>query len=311
MKKSLIALAALAAVSAASAQSTATISGTFGAAYQSFYNGGAANTTTSLATATSTNKGFTQTDSSVNVAVSEDLGGGLRAAGSVQFVMNAVRGNNVTKEDSNLSLSGAFGTVAYANTRSSNTAIGSQVFASWMPVTSFYSTGNVDSRSDVDNFSYTSPELIKGLKAGYTFTEASEGVLTSAAKINTFSATYSDGPLAAAVAYKSYNVSAASTNMANRSEMFVTYDAGIAKVGAGFGSKLTSTGSALTAYGVSVPMGAITLGLNGASRGSLNFYEAGVVYALSKRTSANVMFGNFEGGDNAGGQSRFGIKHTF
>jgi hypothetical protein len=180
-----------------------------------------------------------------------------------------------------------------------------------MPVTSFYSSGNVDSRIDVDNFSYTTPELIKGLKAGYTFTEASEGVLTSAGKINTFSATYSDGPLAAAVAYKSYNATAAGSNLANRSEMFVTYDAGIAKVGAGFGSKLTSTGSALTAYGVSVPMGAITLGVNGASRGSLNFYEAGVVYALSKRTSANLMFGNFEGGDNAGSQTRVGIKHTF
>ena len=309
MKKSLIALAALAAVSAASAQSTATISGTFGAAYQSYYNGGAANTTTSLATATSTNKGFTQTDASVKVDVSEDLGGGLRAAGAVQFAQNPLRGGSLVKEDSSLTLSGAFGAVAYANTRSSNTAIGSQVFASWVPVTSFYS--NVDSRVDVDNFSYTSPELIKGLKLGYVFTEATEGVATSAGKINTFNATYSDGPLAAAVAYKSYNATAAGTNMANRSEMFVTYDAGVAKVGAGFSSKLTSTGSALTAYGVSVPMGAITLGVNGASRGALNFYEAGVVYALSKRTSANIMIGNFEGGDNAGGQSRIGIKHTF
>jgi len=308
MKKSLFALAALAAVSAASAQSTATISGTYGAGYQSYV--AAATASTSAATV-GINKGFTQTDASVNVAVSEDLGGGLRAAGSVQFAQNPLRGGGVVKEDSSLSLSGAFGTVAYANTRSSNTAVGSQVFASWMPVTSFYSAGNVDSRVDVDNFSYTTPELIKGLKVVYTFTEATEGVPTSAGKINTFGATYSDGPLAAAVAYKSYNVSAAGTNMANRSEMFVTYDAGIAKVGAGFGSKLTSTGSALTAYGVSVPMGAITLGFNGASRGSLNFYEAGVVYALSKRTSANVMFGNFEGGDNAGGQSRFGIKHTF
>jgi len=308
MKKSLIALAALAAVSAASAQSTATISGTYGAGYQSYV--AAATSSTSGATV-GTNKGFTQTDASVAVGVSEDLGGGLRAAASVQFAQNPLRGGGVVKEDSSLSLSGGFGTVAYANTRSSNVAIGSQVFASWMPVTSFYSSGNVDSRVDVDNFSYTTPELIKGLKVGYTFTEATEGAPTSAGKINTFGATYSDGPLAAAVAYKSYNASAAGTNMANRSEMFVTYDAGIAKVGAGFGSKLTSTGSALTAYGVSVPMGAITLGLNGASRGSLNFYEAGVVYALSKRTSANVMFGNFEGGDNAGGQTRVGIKHTF
>ena len=307
MKKSLIALAALAAVSAASAQSTATISGTYGAGYQSFYNTTAS--TTSGATAASTNKGFTQTDASVKVDVSEDLGGGLRAAGAVQFAQNPLRGGSLVKEDSSLSLSGAFGTVAYANTRSSNTAIGSQVFASWLPVTSFYS--NVDSRVDVDNFSYTTPDLIKGLKAGYTFTEATEGAPTSAGKINTFSATYSNGPVAAAVAYKSYNASAAGTNMSNRSEMFVTYDAGVAKIGAGFSSKLTSTGSALTAYGVSVPMGAITLGVNGASRGSLNFYEAGVVYALSKRTSANIMIGNLEGGDNAGNHSRVGIKHTF
>jgi len=307
MKKSLIALAALAAVSAASAQSTATISGTFGAGYQSFYNTTASSS--SGATAASTNKGFTQTDASVKATVSEDLGGGLKAAGSIQFAQNPIRGGSLVKEDSSLALSGDFGTIAYANTRSSNTAIGSQVFASWMPVTSFYA--GVDSRSDVDNFSYTTPALIPGLNLGYTLTETTEGVATSAGKVNTFGATYSNGPLAAAVAYKSYNTTAAGSNMANRSEMFVTYDAGVAKVGLGFGSKTISTGSALTAYGVSVPMGAITLGVNGASRGSYNFYEAGVVYALSKRTSANLMIGNFEGGDYAGNQTRVGIKHTF
>ncbi len=252
------------------------------------------------------------TDGSINFAVVEDLGGGLKLTGSTQFAQAATRGDAPTKEDSVLALSGTFGTVAYANTRTANAAIGANVFGSWMPVTSFYA--GVDSRSDVDVLSYTSPELVQGVKVAYANVEATEGSGTSAAKVNQFTVSYANGPLTGVANFKNYNaaaVAAVSGSTKNRTELAVTYDLGVAKVGIGSGSKTTETGKSLTSYGVNVPMGAVTFGVNGAKRGDVKFYDAGVSYALSKRTSVNVMTGKLTGGTNAGTQTRVGVKHSF
>ena len=250
------------------------------------------------------------TDGSINFAVVEDLGGGLKLTGSTQFAQPAARGASPTKEDSVLGLTGSFGTIAYANTRTSNAAIGANVFGSWMPVTSFYA--GVDSRSNVDVLSYTSPELVQGVKVAYAHVEAAEGAGTSAAKVGQFTVSYANGPLTGVANFKNYNAAALTSGAEkNRTELAVTYDLGVAKVGVGSGSKTTTTGSSLTSYGVSVPMGAVTFGVNGAKRGDAKFYDAGVSYALSKRTSVNVMTGKLTGGTNAGTQTRVGVKHSF
>lgn len=331
MKKTLIALAAVAST-AAFAQSSVSITGTFGAAYQSSttaakaavaavapnvpgtagYDATKASTLGSAAVAATsavTNKGFTMSDSTISVAVVEDLGGGLKAAANVNLSGNASRGGNVTKEDSAVSLSGGFGTVAVANTRSSNTAIGALVFASSMPVTSMYA--GVDSRAAGDAFSYTSPELAPGLRAAVTVFEATEGSVTSAVKANIVGVTYAAGPLAARVDFKSFSGTLPAGTEKTRTEGFVTYDLGVAKVGVGFGTKRTSTDDNLTAIGVSAPLGAINVGFNYAKRGAAKFTEAGLKYSLSKRTTANVMFGKLTGGASAGNQYRVGVVHTF
>ncbi len=304
MKKTLIALAALAST-AAFAQSTVNLTGTFGAGYQSYKAAGVEN------------KGLTMTDATISVGVVEDLGGGLKAAANVNFTGNASRGGNVTKEDSAVSLAGGFGTVAITNTRSSNAAVGALVFASSTPVTSLYA--GVDSRAAGDALVYTSPELFPGLRASFTHFEATEGAVTSPAKANIIGVSYAAGPLAASVAFKAYNSTAQAGAGAalggvgekSRTEGFVTYDLGMAKVGLGFGTKRTSTDKNLTALGVSAPLGAINVGLNYAKRGTNKFYEAGLKYSLSKRTTANVMFGKLTGGANDGNQYRIGVVHTF
>ena len=68
-----------------------------------------------------------------------------------------------------MSLAGGFGSLTFANTRSSNYAGKGLVFASSMPVTSFYAT--VESRSAIDVLSYTTPELIPAI-IGWRSTEA-------------------------------------------------------------------------------------------------------------------------------------------
>ena len=323
MKKTLIALAAVAVSSAAMAQ--VTVSGGYGVAYQSFDTAavkavaaGKANTTgigapgaaAVAAVPAGESKGFAMTDSSVRFAVSEDIGGGMKASGFVSLSANDKRGGNVTKEDSSLSLSGGFGSIAISNTRSSNAAIAANVFASAMPVTSIYAS--TDARSAIDTFNYTTPELTKGLRLSYTQVEFTEGGVTSAGKVNVVGATYSAGPLAVNVVQKMYN--AALSTAEDRTEGAVTYDLGVAKVGLGYGTKTTATGDAGVYYGVSVPMGAITIGVNGGSRGDANYYDAGAAYALSKRTTINAMMGSRNTGAAGAAdlsQYRVGIFHSF
>jgi Gram-negative porin len=340
MKKTLIALAAVAATGAAFAQSTVTLSGTFGAAYQSYESAAAAGKLATAQTGTvaagnivpgtlgtapvaaATNKGLAPvTDASIKATVVEDLGGGLKVTAAGQFAMNASRGGNLTKEDSSITLAGGFGSVALASTRASDTAISANVFASWLPRVSFYDT--VSSRAAIDTFNYTSPELIKGLRVGLTHVEGTEGVVTAAAKVNVVSATYSAGPLMVAFAQKATTGLTAAQITAgakkNNTELAATYDMGVAKVGLGYDSATTTkaaatgavTGKAMTSYGISVPMGAITMGVNGAKRGDANFYDAGINYDLSKRTSIRAQFGKMEGGSFEGNQSRIGVLHTF
>jgi hypothetical protein len=340
-------LAAVAVSSAAFAQ--ATITGTFGVAMQSYENPaqavGAVCTGTTAAQCQSvapqavkkaTNNGAAMTDASVRVAVSEDLGGGVRASGFVQFAQphgtGVSRGTAVTKEDSSLALSGGFGTVSISNTRSGNVAIGANVFGTSLPYTTFYgssSNAGVATRGNGDLISYSSP-AISGFTLGVAQFEASEGVLTSANKVSILSANYAEGPLTVAFASKSKNAAMrTATNMKTENELAVTYNLGVARVGLGYGSKVATTGKALTSYGVSVPMGAITVGLNGAQRGDATFTEGGLKYAFSKRTTLNAMYGTYEmlevkagtatatavgaGKIDAikGNQYRVGIVHTF
>jgi predicted porin len=297
MKKTLIALAAVAVSSAAMAQ--VTVSGAWGVAYQSF----------DVANQAEASKGFSMTDSDINFAVSEDLGNGLRASGSVSLSANNARGGNVTKNDSSLAVSGGFGTISVANTRSSNAAIAANVFASSMPVTSIYAS--TDSRAAGDAATYTTPELVKGLRLSLTQFEATEGNVTSE-EVNIVGATYSAGPLAVVLAVKDYSSALNTLGAEDRTEAAVTYDFGVARVGLGYGTKTTANGDAGTYYGITVPMGAITIGANGGKRGDAHYMDAGVKYALSKRSTINVMVGERDTGNGVDlSQYRIGLFHTF
>jgi len=348
MKKTLIALAVLATAGTAFAQSTVTLSGTFSAGYQSFESAAVtakeptaaqysaqtsalaahtaaptvgtratldlANAAVAKATlagaAASTSKGIAPaTDTNIKATIVEDLGGGLKITAAGDFNLNGARGGNLTKGDSSVTLAGGFGSLAFVNTRSSNTAIQANVFASWMPVTAFYAT--VDARAAIDLLSYTSPEVMPGLKFGIARLEVTENTATSINTQTILSATYAVGPLSLAGAQKTMSgVITAGTEKSN-TELAATYDFGPAKVGLGYGSALTTTGKNLNSYGISVPVGAMTFGINGAKRGALNFYDAGVNYALSKRTQVRAQLGKMEGGSNAGNQYRVGLFHTF
>ncbi len=342
MKKSLIALAVLATAGTAFAQSTVTISGNFGSAYQSFdtaaaFDSGQLTTQANAVTAynlaqtpttetnlinafgavpavpAKTSKGIAPvTDGSIKLTMVEDLGGGLRLIVASQFQVNDARGGGLTKEDSSLTLAGGFGSLTFANTRSANTAIAANVFASWVPNGGFYRA--VDARAEADALAYTSPAIMPGLTVGVVLAEATQGTGTSVVKATLLNANYAQGPLTVAATHKTFSgFSPTQVFFAKKTntELAATYNFGVANVGLGYGSALTNGGAHLISYGVSVPVGAITFGINGAKRGTANFYEGGVNYSLSKRTQVRAQMGTQDGGKFGGNQYRIGVYHTF
>jgi hypothetical protein len=285
-------------------------------------------------------KGIAVTDSTVRVAAVEDLGGGLKASFAMDFGMGSQRGvsstSGLTKEDSSISLSGGFGTVTLANTRTGDTGLSAMVFSAWLPRVGWYDT--VSARAATDVISYTSPAIIPGLTVGASQAEIgltsagvlnnADGVLTNGStasttgyKTTTVSANYANGPMTVMLAQKSTNLSAALVALGMKkgnSELAAIYDFGVAKIGVAYDSKTTTTGSALTGFSVNVPFGAVSVGYNTAKRGDNEFTQYGVNYSLSKRSTLSAQAGKNSGvtsnsaaTSTIGQMYRVGIKHTF
>jgi hypothetical protein len=320
-------------VTAASAQSTVTLSGTYGGAVQSFTKNAVKE------------KGVAVTDSSVKFTATEDLGGGLKATAAMQFSMGNERGasstNGLTKEDSSISVSGGFGTVTLANTRTSDTGFNAMVFAAWLPRASWYDT--VSQRTATDVISYTSPAIMPGLTLGVSQAAigvgptgaqcGADGITTNGTagsapcasvtgyKTTTLSANYANGPMTVMLAQKNTNFSAALvTGGAEKgnTELAAIYDFGAAKVGVAYDGKTTTTGKALTGFSVNVPVGAMAIGFNTATRGDNKFTQYGLNYSLSKRTTLSAQAGKHSGvtsnlatTSTVGNQYRVGVMHTF
>jgi predicted porin len=316
MKKTLIALAAVAVSSAAMAQ--VTISGAIAGQQNKT---GTAKAVTSVAV------------SELTFRATEDLGGGMTASGFFTIENMNNRGdtqvkdatgkayatgatqhtvaNGPTNADSGISLRGGFGTVAINNTRAGNLAANANVFGT--SISNGFYESVADTRSNVQVLSYTSPALIPGLNVSLARASVGNTAASQAAEINIIGASYSAGPLSLGVQQKSFNAAGTATGAENKqTEGFVRYDAGVAVIGYGMGTKTTTTGKAVTSYGISVPMGAITLGVEGAERGDEAFINYGVRYALSKRTALHVSAGKWQNtATDSAKQSRIRIAHSF
>jgi len=293
MKKTLIALAAVAVSSAAMAQ--VTMSGYINMQYNK-----------ASSTAAST---LGMNDAGLTFTASEDLGNGLKATGVFNIDSLADRAANALNGDSSISLSGGFGTIASTRARSSHMASSGAVFGA--SIGKGFNDGVVFTRSETQTISYTSPELVPGLRVAVA---ESRVAATQSVKTNVIGATYTAGPLSLGVQKKSLNDAAvaATGQEDSQTEGFVRYNAGVALIGVGYGSKQTATGKAVTSYGVSVPMGAFTVGFDAASRGDAEFMNYGVRYALSKRTVLHVSKGSFQTtATNDTDQTRIRLAHSF
>jgi hypothetical protein len=348
MKKSLIALAALAAVSAASAQSTVTLSGAIQAGYQTHISAATTNyflpgsTSTAPTTAALTKvqvRGFTLMDRSLTLTVLEDLGGGLAAFGNTKMEQGSdFRGAQVGFADTNLGLrSRSIGEFKFSNTRTSDT------FAAIVsPAISLrdglYDDNGITSRSAADIVTYTTPDLIPGLKASVAYVELNDGdinVSATSSSVTVVGASFVRGPLTVHGAYKTKakNATASSTTTQISKQTFelaALYNAGVAVIGVGYDgastegtTALATTGAVLQTdkaamgFSVTVPVGQISLGMEHWVRGKSTETRFGAMYALSKRSSLTLGYGlkDYPKLNNSNvtndNQYRLSMLHTF
>lgn len=337
MKKSLIALAVLAASGASFAQSTVTIGGTldvtaFGNSKVATTAAGGDTTTDVKTSATGFSTGQSWATSELRIGGTEDLGGGLKAS----FQLNSdMRGTPAfVSRDRWLQLAGGFGSLRLgsqgnvansagfnAYTQTGTTGVGSTYSLAVNPGGSSVSAAeNIERQNNVIN--YTSPTMsgftvIVGTAMNSSDSNSSSLVGEASTSQTGLSVTYVAGPLSAGFGvtkrtaeFEGATAAAAAALKTDVDASFIgaSYNLGVATVGASLMTNdrevggAATRGQSLTAIGVSVPMGAITLrasfytGKDSVSVSStddlkLSGNQISAVYALSKRTAVYAYTG--------------------
>jgi len=287
----------------------------------------------------------------VTFSAAEDLGNGIKA--SVKFTLGGIaRDAGAAGENATLALSGGFGTVSVGSVESGS-GIRARASAG-APVNNL--EGEVlGAASNIDIVSYTSPKIAGGLSFTANYVDRGESNAADQADAsvastagfgtgsnggangtpsNSFGVVYAAGPLSAAADITRWWKKAAPENKGNtldqRYRLSASYDLGVVKVGAGYEQAKTNANRSTvqTMFGVSVPMGPITLGAVSATLTAQNDgaatkladksgYSIGANYALSKRTYVQIDKTSYKDQgtqlNNAETQSKFNflVGHTF
>ena len=273
-------------------------------------------------------RGIVNTDAYIDIAASEDLGGGSKVSAAFEFNADGGRTATTYAGDKSLVVTTPLATYALVNTRSG----GNQGAALVAPVNLWegaFDVGNVITRANIDvaaaSFAIT-PTLkgaVKYVEAyNTTYTAATyapiptggfgagDGAQTPQTTTMTYALTYASGPLTAtgqlnvSNATDEFKVALAALGVTDprltSTDLSVIYDAGVAKLGFGYDSprraKQNGTDEAAFMLGVSVPLGKLSAGVNYAKRDTSSLAQVGVQYDLSKRTNINGSYGTYTTG---------------
>lgn len=344
MKKTLIALAVLAASGASFAQ--VTITGTLAMGYKQTTSVGTNAISipglglAAAATSGADASGFGVDTSEIDFTATEDLGGGQKMEAAL-----ALAGADRSGESGNGTVQGRDATLTYTNNSfgriqlgtTMDSAIHSGIPSAGAPVI------NMDGklfqiRSSSDFISYAAP--IGPVVFVYKLSESSKGLglgagssgaagVTVGQRTSDFVVVYNQGALELVGAYRAYDnrnsTTIATAEGLTKDNAFIAqagYNFGVAKVGFGMNSTTASVGPKVTdmMLGVSVPVGALTLGMTlgrattsgvsdaaatafpgGAAAplfktamqladGTANSMSVGAKYDLSKRTNLTVKY---------------------
>ncbi len=318
-------------------------------------------TATSAAGVKSTNKGISsqQSVSRIGFRGEEDLGGGLKANFTLEYYIEPDNGSGIgagtatgtasTARQAFGGISGGFGSLN-VGTQTTFIALtnGTSDFHGGVNTVG-YSAGNNQNSRRTNMIQYTSPSF-------NGFTAAAQIGFAGAASANTgnntaFRLAYANGPLTVAAATETTKlaaleignwggtlnndfanvsrVTALSNALADRKRNAygATYDLGVAKVGfthsdAKAGSAADAGKFEVNSFGVSAPMGAITLNAtmdsgkltdSGAASQKTSAYQLSAFYALSKRTNLYAIAGEQKNKATTAKDNQYaiGLRHQF
>ncbi len=264
--------------------------------------------------------GFGMDTASIKLTVVEDLGGGLKATGSIS-AGGLARGNAVTGEDMTLVVSGGFGSLLLGQIE-----IGSGIRGlaqAGAPVNNMEGEVLAPATSGTDLIKYSAPAMngltFSGSLADNKNIGTGLGINPNLAIGTDYAANkgsssvgvgvdYANGPLSAKVDYTDWNSTAVIGKANNRIRVAGKYDLGMVAIGAGFENQKLVGGATnkYTMFGLSAPLGAFTVGAafatndTSATAGSKTGSTFGVSYALSKRTSLLANMASWEISESAG-----------
>jgi len=262
------------------------------------------------------------------VGVSEDLGGGMKLSASMVIENDTPRGTYWDRGDQVIALSTPAYTLTFANTRSGGNQ-GAALVAPANLADDQWSSA-VITREAVDAMAIALP-LNAAWTVAYKYTEgkdgagaAASGAVNPGSITHTLMGKYSANGLTVTGQYNSSVfvdaiqtalVTANSTRNTS-TDLSVIYDAGVAKFGLGFDSARRGkkdSDAAATVFGVAVPFGAASFGVNYGKRDAASFTQVAAQYDLSKRTNVNLSLGNDTQSANSGtnDQYRLSLNHSF
>ena len=238
-----------------------------------------------------TGEGFGTDGSSISLSGKETLENGLTVSGAFGFE-NGAKGQAVAGTGSNMAVSGDFGTFKISN-------------GTFGPYTESFGTDNFVGEFGVESapltvIAYTAPAM----GPVTLVVDTAEGGVDAGAGAGAYdvqvTALLKAGDFAGRVAFK--NVDAGS----NRTRVGGSYNLGVAKIGASYQNQ--DGAYAYTSYGVTVPMGATTIGLSAskkedksaAAAADMNGTSLNVSHALSGNVTASVQYDKY---DTAAGEN--------
>jgi len=318
MKKTLVALAAVAAAGGAFAQSTLTGEVAYG-----FFSETAANSTLS---------GWGTEAADFTIATTEDVPELGKVTASMSLDGSGGRGANSTVNDIKLGLAMTNGLAITTGSVKGGSYLG-QGLASAGAAYELNMSGKTLSSRTSNDFIAVAMTVMPGTKLSYTHTEADVVIGTGSASASgtttqaydTLSLSYTAGALAADVGVRTYNNQVASslTSAQQKSRGSVSFDMGVAKIGAGVDSTNYTYGNTDTqsAFGINIPMGSLSIGGQVASRvtsgGTSNYSRSGTLvggmYSFSARTYAVAQYYSYDAGSTVSNTSGyiFCLYNTF
>ncbi len=289
------AIAALTLVGAASAQ--VTLTGTVSFSQESAL--------------TSNQRGLAMTDNSIFLGVTEDLGGGLKVGLSSGF--DAGGRGAVGQEDASMYLSGGFGKLTLKSYESDSAAEGALISgASLNQGVHDTQASNIPPTNRM-GIVYTTPALTEGVTASIAYVRKNAGnnvYDTSDAKSNDnkvgLSVNFARGAFSGMVGFTSLDsnysnqtiknsdgttTTGVSAGGGNTTNFVLKYDAGVVAAALGMEKNSWDSNGTYT-WGLNAPMGAFSLGIDGAVYNGGTFTEVGAVYNLSKSTAIKASYGS-------------------